>query len=72
LPGKISWDEKARAALAEDGALKGKGLFSPIRAALTGRVEGPELHKVLPLLGKVVILERLRKVLDKKEKGKWG
>jgi nondiscriminating glutamyl-tRNA synthetase len=43
--------------------LKGKSLFAPIRAALTGRVEGPELKNILPLLGKRVILERLAQVL---------
>jgi len=43
--------------------LKGKNLFAPLRAALTGRAEGPELHKVIPLLGKQVILERLAQAL---------
>jgi nondiscriminating glutamyl-tRNA synthetase len=43
--------------------LKGKKLFAPIRAALTGRLEGPELKNILPLLGKRVILERLAQVL---------
>jgi len=43
--------------------LKGKKLFAPIRAALTGRIEGPELKNILPLLGKGVILERLAQVL---------
>jgi nondiscriminating glutamyl-tRNA synthetase len=43
--------------------LKGKQLLAPIRAALTGRAEGPELKKVIPLLGKQLILERLAQVL---------
>jgi nondiscriminating glutamyl-tRNA synthetase len=43
--------------------LKGKKLFAPLRAALTGRVEGPELKDILPLLGKRVILERLAQAL---------
>jgi nondiscriminating glutamyl-tRNA synthetase len=43
--------------------LKGKKLFAPIRAALTGRIEGPELKKLIPLLGKSVVLERLAQVL---------
>jgi nondiscriminating glutamyl-tRNA synthetase len=47
------------AALKKQTGLKGKQLLAPIRAALTGRTEGPELQKVLPLLGKRVILERL-------------
>jgi nondiscriminating glutamyl-tRNA synthetase len=51
------------AALKKRTALKGKKLFAPIRAALTGRVEGPELKNILPLLGKRVILARLAQAL---------
>ncbi len=43
---------------AKTGA-KGKGLFMPIRAAITGRTHGPELKKVLPLLGKKALLEHM-------------
>ncbi|MGH7739070.1 MAG: hypothetical protein ACREL1_02880, partial [bacterium] len=32
----------------------------PLRLALTGREDGPELIKVGPLLGKARIIERLR------------
>lgn len=39
---------------AKTGA-KGKGLFMPIRAAITGKTHGPELKKVLPLLGKTAV-----------------
>ena len=60
-------DEKAFtqivAELKKRTGLKGKKLFAPIRAALTGRQEGPELKHILPLLGKGVILERLAQVL---------
>jgi nondiscriminating glutamyl-tRNA synthetase len=51
------------AALKNRTGLKGKKLFAPIRAALTGRAEGPELKNILPLLGKGAILERLAQVL---------
>ncbi len=51
------------AQLKKQTGLKGKELLAPIRAALTGRTEGPELQKVLPLLGKQVILERLAQAL---------
>jgi nondiscriminating glutamyl-tRNA synthetase len=47
------------AQLKKQTGLKGKELLAPVRAALTGRTEGPELQKVLPLLGKQAILERL-------------
>jgi len=42
---------------------KGKRLFMPIRAALTGRLKGVELEKVFALLGKKEILERVKKQL---------
>lgn len=51
------------AQLKKQTGLKGKELLAPIRAALTGRTEGPELKKVLPLLGKQRILERLTQAL---------
>jgi nondiscriminating glutamyl-tRNA synthetase len=51
------------ASLKKQTGLKGKELLAPIRAALTGRTEGPALQKVLPLLGKQRILERLTQAL---------
>lgn len=39
--------------------VKGKQLFMPIRAAVTGKTHGPELKFVLPLLGKDEILKRI-------------
>lgn len=39
--------------------LKGKALYHPLRLALTGREDGPELVKVAPLLGKNKVIERL-------------
>jgi glutamyl-tRNA synthetase len=38
---------------------KGKELFMPLRLALTGRDHGPELKKLLPLLGRKKVVERL-------------
>lgn len=38
---------------------KGKELFMPIRKALTGLEHGPELKKLLPLLGREKALQRL-------------
>jgi glutamyl-tRNA synthetase len=37
---------------------KGKGLFMPLRLALTGREQGPELADLLPLLGREGTLAR--------------
>jgi glutamyl-tRNA synthetase, bacterial family len=44
----------------EKTGAKGKELFMPIRAALTGKVHGPELDKVFTILGKEVALKRLK------------
>ena len=39
---------------------KGKNLFHPVRALLTGRLKGPELDQALPLIG----FERCRKRVE--------
>lgn len=39
---------------------KGKSLFHPLRLALTGLDHGPELAKLLPLIGRTQVLERLK------------
>lgn len=39
---------------------KGKELFHPLRLALTGREQGPELKMLLPVLGREEILKRLQ------------
>lgn len=41
---------------------KGKPLFMAIRVAATGRTSGPELKRVLPLMGKTAVLKRLQNV----------
>ena len=44
--------------------LKGRDLFQPVRAALTGRLHGPELPLIAELLGRERSLERLRAAAD--------
>lgn len=39
---------------------KGRGLFHPLRLALTGQENGPELAKLLPLIGRVRAMARLK------------
>ncbi|SRR5579871_37444 len=39
--------------------VKGKGLYHPLRLAMTGREDGPELVKIGPLLGKDEVVKRL-------------
>jgi glutamyl-tRNA synthetase len=43
--------------------LKGKKLMMPIRIALTGRTEGPELKKIIDVLGKERIIKRMELAL---------
>jgi glutamyl-tRNA synthetase len=47
-------------ALKERTGRKGKGLFLPLRLALTGRASGPEMAPLLPIVGKERALHRLR------------
>ena len=44
----------------EKTGAKGKDLFMPIRAALTGKVHGPELDKVFAIIGKDAALKRFK------------
>jgi nondiscriminating glutamyl-tRNA synthetase len=43
----------------KQSGMKGKALYHPLRLALTGREDGPELVKIAPLLGKEKVVERL-------------
>ncbi len=47
------------AALKERTGRKGKALFLPLRRALTGRDQGPDMAALLPLIGRERALERL-------------
>lgn len=57
------WDETTwsnwTAALKGATGRKGRALFHPLRLALTGREQGPELKSLLPLLGRKACLDRL-------------
>ena len=58
-------EEKARIIINETGAIlksesiKGKLLYMPIRASLTGKVHGPDLPKIISILGKKECIERI-------------
>ena len=60
------WDEamwKAwTSALAAESGRKGRALFHPLRLALTAREKGPEMAKLLPLIGRAKAEARLRGV----------
>jgi glutamyl-tRNA synthetase len=47
------------AAVREGTGRKGKALFAPLRLALTGREDGPELKHLLPLIGRARVSARL-------------
>ena len=53
-----TWGAWTKAVSAETGA-KGRGLFHPLRLALTAQEHGPELKKLLPLIGRDRVLARL-------------
>lgn len=63
---KVGADAKAILdSLQQNLNLKGKALFQPLRLALTGRMDGPELARITQLLGEDVVRERLRRVLER-------
>ena len=55
---ETSWSDWTNAVKAATGR-KGKALFHPLRLALTGRENGPELARLLPLIGRARALRRL-------------
>lgn len=59
---EIPWDGDPWRALTERlsaSGRKGKGLFHPLRRALTGRDRGPEMASLLPLIGRERSVARL-------------
>jgi nondiscriminating glutamyl-tRNA synthetase len=50
--------------LEEKTGRKGKSLYAPLRASVTGKTKGPELAKTLPLLGKDRIIRRIKVALE--------
>jgi nondiscriminating glutamyl-tRNA synthetase len=64
LEGLAEWSgEAVKSAILAEGrrlGIKGRELFQPVRAALTGRVHGPELPVVAASLGRERCLARLR------------
>ena len=63
----IDWEEapwpQLVSALKERTGRSGKGLFRPLRLALTGRESGPEMAAMLPLIGRAEASARLRAAL---------
>ena len=58
LPAEIWRDWTS--AIATATGVKGRGLFMPLRLALTGRQKGPEIAPLLSFMGRARVIERLR------------
>lgn len=56
--GETTWADWTKA-LKEATGRKGRAVYHPLRLALTGREEGPELAALLPLIGKAKAAARL-------------
>jgi glutamyl-tRNA synthetase len=56
------WQEWTGALRAASGR-KGRELFHPLRLALTGEEQGPEMRVLLPLMGRERVAGRLRSSL---------
>jgi glutamyl-tRNA synthetase len=63
VAGQIDWAGDAwhalTAALKDATGRKGKTLFLPLRLALTGRAQGPDMAALLPLIGRDRTIARL-------------
>lgn len=51
-------------AVAATTKLKGRDLYQPIRIALTGQTHGPQLPKIIALLGRETAVSRLQQALE--------
>lgn len=51
-------------AISKETGLKGKKVFMPIRVALTGQMHGPDLHYIIPVLGKDLVAARLAQTVQ--------
>jgi nondiscriminating glutamyl-tRNA synthetase len=59
--------ERAIKKVRAQSGMKGRDLFLPIRCAITGLTWGPELDKIVSVLGKEAVLKRLEKALQSAE-----
>jgi glutamyl-tRNA synthetase len=62
-PSDVKEDRPMLTQLEEKTGRKGKALYAPLRAAVTGKIKGPELVRTLPLLGRDRIIQRLKMAL---------
>ena len=62
--GDLREDRPILARLEEETGRKGKALYAPLRAAVSGKLKGPELARTLPILGKERMIQRLKMALE--------
>lgn len=67
LEGTSVFDDKVFnkicSSLQKELGIKGKDFYMPIRIAITGLIHGPELTKVVPILGNQVCIYRIKKAI---------
>lgn len=59
--------QKLCESIKSETGVKGKGLFKPLRSALTGEVQGPELANLVTLMGDQRVSQRLNDALKQVE-----
>ena len=59
---KDNWGDwsKTMKLIGDETGAKGKGLFMPIRASITGQLSGPELDQVTEVMGQERVIKRLK------------
>ncbi|WP_251553858.1 glutamate--tRNA ligase [Neobacillus muris] len=63
-PFKADGIKAAMKAVQKSTGQKGKNLFMPIRAAVTGQTHGPDLPETIELLGKTKVQNRIQKIIS--------
>ena len=59
----IDWNETAKNISSTTGK-KGKELFMPLRCAITGQTKGPELDRVVNLIGTQQVIKKLKEASE--------
>ncbi len=59
----LDWNETAKTIGSITGK-KGKALFMPLRCAITGQTKGPELDRVVNLIGTEQVIKKLKEASE--------
>ena len=62
-PGFESWGDVVKI-IGTESEKKGKDLFMPLRASITGQMKGPELDKVVDLIGLERVIGKLKEASE--------